>query len=122
VISPWQPTNDDTTEAKQVSHDTILGDDGKRGGIPLSGPASFSTLPTLPCRVLASPDPYSRAFLIVWSRHVEEVEGIRPCTKHVSSFCMVELQSAGTTGARFRNYGFLQSARDLFLFIPVLET
>jgi hypothetical protein len=35
--------------------------------------------------------------------------------KTVSSFCMVELQSVGTTGARFRNYGFLQSARRFVL-------
>ena len=33
--------------------------------------------------------------------------------KIVSSVCMVELQSVGVTGARFRNYGFFQSVRDM---------
>jgi hypothetical protein len=34
--------------------------------------------------------------------------------KGVSSFCMVELQSVGRAGARFRNCGFSQFTRGLF--------
>ena len=72
-------------------------------------------LSTLPCRVLASPDPYSRALLGC----VESACGGGGCggntpvyTRLYPVFVWWNFR-VRTAGVRFRNHGFFQSVRDM---------
>ena len=110
------------TEAKQVSRDTILGNDGKRGGILLllGRPLFHSALPCSRFMFPGSIFPGTSGMCGVGMWRWRMWREYARVHKIVSSVCMVELQSKNSRGS-LPESRILPVCQRYVLIIPVVE-